>query len=163
MTFLYWIFLLFAILVIWTGSRVAVAALVLSFFFKLKDEINFRSPIALFFSILFISVGAFMMFYLIMNNYSILHRSMGLLSTANFELAAEVWENIDLTHDPIGNETIAVNEGAYDISWWMRIHKWCYALKIYYLHPECYLQGVGPGFAMGGLDGGFLRILTKMV
>lgn len=161
MTFLYWVFLLFAVLVIYTGSRVAVAALVLSLLFKLKEELSFRSPITLFFSIVFIVVGAFMMFYLIMSTYSILHRSMGLISLANFELAAEVWEHIDLSHDPIGNESVAAIEGAYDMSWWMRIHKWCYALKIYYLHPECYLQGVGPGFAMGGLDGGFLRILTE--
>jgi hypothetical protein len=52
--------------------------------------------------------------------------------------------------------------GSYDASWWMRIHKWAYALKLYCLHPECWLQGIGPGFAMAALDGGFLRILTEL-
>jgi hypothetical protein len=43
----------------------------------------------------------------------------------------------------------------------MRIHKWIYALKIYFDHPESYLQGIGPGFAFAALDGGLLRILTE--
>ena len=45
----------------------------------------------------------------------------------------------------------------YDMSWWMRIQKWCYALKMYVMHPISYLQGVGPGFATPALDGGFVE------
>src|SRR5690606_31552302 len=48
-----------------------------------------------------------------------------------------------------------------DTSWWMRIHKWLYALKIYLDHPESYFQGIGPGFAMAALDGGVLRIFVE--
>jgi hypothetical protein len=50
---------------------------------------------------------------------------------------------------------------AYDLSWWMRLHKWIYALKVYLEHPACYLQGIGPGFCGPALDGGYLRLLTE--
>ena len=32
---------------------------------------------------------------------------------------------------------------------------------MYITHPECYRQGVGPGFAWSALDGGLIRILTE--
>jgi len=81
-------------------------------------------------------------------------------SFKNIELIATVWDNISLEYDPIGKES--VRQGGSDASWWMRIHKWCYALKLYVMHPVCWLQGIGPGFAMAALDGGFLRILTEL-
>lgn len=158
-SYVYWMFLICAILVIFTGSRIAIVALLLPFLVKLKDEISFRKVSSLIIAIPLVAVGVIVMIFLIQNTYSIAARSYGLISTANFDLIIKVWENIALDHDPIGNESVAM--GDYDMSWWMRIHKWCYALKIYYLNPECWLQGVGPGFAMGGLDGGFLRILTE--
>jgi len=158
-SYLYWLFLIFAILVIWTGSRIAILALVVTFLGKLKDEIRLRSLSSLLLAGIFIAVGAGVMFVAISKTMSLMSRSAGLFSFSNLDLIETVWDNIDLSHDPIGNES--VEAGDYDMSWWMRIHKWCYALKIYYLHPECYLQGVGPGFAMGGLDGGLLRIFTE--
>jgi hypothetical protein len=158
-TYVYWLFLLCAVFVILTGSRIAIVALVITFLFKLKEELSWRSLHSWIVAVLFISLASLIMVMLIINTASLFRRSDGLFSFRNFELVAKVWENVDLSHDPIGFETVR-NE-SYDTSWWIRAHKWCYALKIYYLHPECYLQGIGPGFAMAGLDGGFLRIFTE--
>lgn len=158
-TYTYWMFLLCSYLVILTGSRIAVVAMVLAFLFKLKEELNWRSIYSILGIALFLTFTALFMTNMILNSYALFERSAGLLSVRNLELISLVWEQIDLSHDPIGVESVSFKN--YDVSWWMRIHKWCYALKIYYLHPECYLQGVGPGFAMAGLDGGFLRIFTE--
>lgn len=159
-TYTYLLFLLTAALVIFTGSRIAIVALVVAFLFRLKDDLKAKRSIGSWIlAVLFVAIAACTMTVLILNTQSVFIRSAGLLSFKNLELVSVVWDQIDLSHDPIGQES--VRSGSYDASWWMRIHKWCYALKIYCMHPECYLQGVGPGFAMAGLDGGFLRILTE--
>src|SRR5262249_20670044 len=101
------------------------------------------------------------MAYAIYTHSRIITRSAGLLSANNFTLIATVWDNISIDQTPIANESVGRDDDN-DNSWWMRLHKWCYALKIYCLNPECWLQGVGPGFAMAALDGGFLRILTEL-
>lgn len=161
-SFTYWMFLLFVVLVIFTGSRIAILALLPPFFIKLKGEISLRKISTLMIAVPLLIAASIVMIFLISNSYAIAARSYGLISMSNFNLIVKVWDGIVLTHDPIGNESIAMGFGnKYDASWWMRIHKWCYALKIYVLHPHCWLQGVGPGFAMGALDGGFLRILTE--
>lgn len=108
---------------------------------------------------LFIIAATFTSIHFIMENKAIINRSVGLLSFTNIDLIGLVWNQISIDYDPIGREAVLYQ--AYDMSWWMRIHKWIYALKIYYLNPQCWLQGVGPGFAMAALDGGFLRILTE--
>ena len=64
-----------------------------------------------------------------------------------------------MTRNPVGNEVILAAN--YDMSWWMRIHKWIYVIKAYVTNPECYLQGLGPGFAWAALDGGLLRIFVE--
>jgi hypothetical protein len=86
-------------------------------------------------------------------------RSADLFSLKNFELFALVWDKIDISQNPIGNEVVQASN--YDISWWLRIHKWLFMSKSYLNHPECYLQGLGPGYAGAALDGGLLRILTE--
>lgn len=158
-TYVYWLFLICATFVIFTGSRIAIFSLVIAFAFRIKEELAKGSIALWLIALLFASVAAVVMIGAILNTQSIFMRSSDLLSFRNIDLIAKVWDHIDLVDDPIGRESISNNN--YDTSWWMRIHKWCYALKIYYLHPECYLQGVGPGFAMAALDGGFLRILTE--
>lgn len=158
-TYVYLVFLICALLIIWTGSRIAILALAFTFLFKVKDDINWRSPLSLLMVAVFFVIACVVMTTVMMNTNSIYSRSAGLLSFKNIELFSLVWDQISLDYDPIGNE--AVKFDAYDMSWWMRIHKWIYALKIYLTHPECYLQGVGPGFAMAALDGGFIRILTE--
>jgi hypothetical protein len=134
-------------------------ALLVSFLFKLKKEINFRSFISVGMLLTLISILIGGMVIAIFHTDAVLKRSSDLFSMQNINLIETVWNRIDMSQDPIGNESIASD--GYDVSWWLRIHKWIYALKIYVYHPECYLHGVGPGFAWSALDGGFLRILTE--
>lgn len=154
----YLLFLLFGAFIVMNGSRIAIAALVLAILPKIREE--FVSPsfgrlvLLLLFAVTSVGVIAYGVY-----NSGLAERSAGLLSFGNLELVGEVWEAVDINQVPIGHE--AVKQGMNDASWWMRIHKWCYALKIYVLNPESYLQGIGPGFAMAGLDGGFLRIFVE--
>lgn len=159
-TYIYWLFLISATLVIITGSRIAIVALIIAFLFRVKDSLSRRSIAPWIYAALFLGAGALLTIILIMNTQSVATRSAGLLSWKNLDLIRLVWNNIDLTYDPIGHESVT-HTANYDMSWWMRIHKWCYAIKIYYLNPECYLQGIGPGFAMAAVDGGYVRILTE--
>jgi hypothetical protein len=156
----YWLLLLFIGLVIFTGARIAIAAMLVSFLFRAKDLVSWRSPGSLVMLMLTALLGGGIVTFLMYNASGIVERSEGLLSFSNLELIPTVWDNIVLDYDPIGKETIDYD--GYDASWWMRIHKWCYALKIYVTHPGSWLQGVGPGFAMPALDGGILRILTEL-
>ncbi|MEI8366246.1 MAG: hypothetical protein WCF65_07485 [Parachlamydiaceae bacterium] len=158
-TYVYWLFLLFAILVTLTGARIALVGLAIPFIFRIKDQFRWRSASSWIFAALFFMVTATVTIVMIQKNDAVSKRSAGLLSLKNIELVEMVWDKIDTSIIPVGNEAVKFDD--YDMSWWMRIHKWCYALKIYYLHPECWLQGVGPGFAMVALDGGYLRILTE--
>lgn len=158
-TYIYWLFLICALAIILTGSRIAIIALVVTFFCKLINDFNWRSISSNLLAIIFIAIGSVFMTFLILKNEAIFQRSAGLLSFKNLELIKMVWDNISIDYDPIGYE--AVKFDSYDMSWWMRIHKWIYSLKIYVLNPECWLQGIGPGFAMAGLDGGYLRILVE--
>lgn len=159
LSYTYTMFLICSIFVIFTGSRIAIVALILPFLAKLKEEVNFRKISTLIIAIPLFAGAAVLLTLLIQNTYSVVERSVGLLSMSNIDLVYEVWDNIALDVDPVGHESVAL--GDQDVSWWIRIHKWCHALKIYVIHPECWLQGVGPGFATGALDGGFLRVLTE--
>lgn len=159
-TYTYWMFLLCTVLVIITGSRIAIVALLIAFLFRIKEDLSRRTISSWIYAGLFLGIGGILMAYMIANTNSVAVRSAGLLSWKNLDLIRVVWDNINLNYDPIGHETIAHTSGT-DMSWWMRIHKWCYALKIYYLNPECYLQGIGPGFAMAAVDGGYVRILAE--
>jgi len=158
-TYVYWLFLICSALVIITGSRIAIVSLLVVFMFRIKSDLNRRYIGPWLFAAIFVAAASVMGFFMIKNTEALLERSEGLLSWKNLDLITLVWDKIDLAYDPIGRESVKF--GSYDMSWWMRIHKWIYATKIYYLHPECYLQGVGPGFAMAALDGGFVRILTE--
>lgn len=158
-TFVYWLFLICSILVILTGSRIAILALIVAFLFRIKDDLKKGSIGAWVYGVFFIVISTTLTLFMIKTTASVTTRSAGLFSFKNLELIEVIWNNINLSYDPIGNE--AVKFDSYDMSWWMRIHKWVYAFKIYYLHPECWLQGIGPGFAMAALDGGWLRILVE--
>lgn len=158
-TYHYWLFLLCTTLIIFTGSRIAILAIIFAFFFRLKEDFKKGSFATWIGSTIFIGIATIAIGTTIIHTESVFVRSAELLSLKNISLIEKVWDQIDLSQDPIGRENVR-NEN-YDTSWWIRIHKWCYALKIYLSHPECYLQGIGPGFAMSALDGGFLRILTE--
>ncbi len=156
----YVLLLLFIFLVVLSGARMAIVALFVSFILFLKGHIDWKKPTTFLLPLITLSGGIGLMIFFLYNASGIVERSEGLLSLDNFGLISTVWDNIALEYDPIGKES--VRQGLHDTSWWMRIHKWCYVLKIYWLHPESWLQGVGPGFAMPALDGGYLRILTEL-
>lgn len=155
----YALFVVFGALIAQTGARIALLALVVSLFARVYSDIDWKAPKTLFAPFLIVFSCLSLVAAFLWNNRAVVGRSVGLLSMKNFSIIGEVWETISITQTPIGNETSY--GGGYDVSWWMRIHKWCYALKIFYLNPECYLQGIGPGFGFAGLDGGWLRILTE--
>lgn len=156
----YILLLLFVYLVVLSGARMAIFALFVSFLFYLKDITSWKRPSSYILPLGALTIGILLMIYALYTASDIISRSKGLLSFANLDLISVVWDNIALEYNPIGRESVRM--GSYDASWWMRIHKWCYALKLYWLHPESWLQGIGPGFAMAALDGGFLRILTEL-
>ncbi|MGZ3733166.1 MAG: hypothetical protein ACXU9U_05460, partial [Parachlamydiaceae bacterium] len=156
----YFLLLLFVFLVVLSGARMAIFAQFFSFLICLKDLIHWRKPVTFILPTLTLGIGIALMVFTLYNSSTIVTRSKGLLSFKNIDLISTVWDNVSLEHDPIGKES--VRQGNHDASWWMRIHKWCYALKLFWLHPEAWLQGLGPGFAMAALDGGFLRILTEL-
>lgn len=147
-------------LTILTGARIAIFTLIAVFILSLPNFVRRRTAVNYLVLLVTLIAGCAVAIYGISYYSSIAERSSGLLSFDNIVLITKVWNNIPVDYDPIGHE--AVSNLGYDSSWWMRIHKWCYALKIYCQHPFCWLQGVGPGFAMAALDGGFLRILTEM-
>lgn len=158
-SYLYVLFCVFGVFVIFTGNRISILALLVCFLCKLKDRINFRSlgSMIIIPTVLTALVGGSI--YVMMQTESVYTRSMSLFSTRNFELAAIVWEKLDLNIDPI--EDSVVSSKNYDVSWWIRIHKWIYIMKTFVTNPECYLQGLGPGTAWSALDGGFLRIFVE--
>lgn len=158
-TYIYWLFLICVTLVIFTGSRIAIASLVVAFSFRVIADLKNGSFGSWLIALLFTAAGAVVITLTILQTDSVFVRSAKLLSFRNVELIERVWDHIDLSQDPISKQN--VRNQNYDTSWWMRIHKWCYALKLYYTHPENYLLGIGPGFAMAALDGGILRILTE--
>ena len=153
-------FLLFGIFIVFTGNRISVLALFLCFLCKLKDEFNWRSIGSLIGLVVFSSVLIAGVVFVILKTKSVYERSASLISWNNLELAEILWDKIDLKGDALTQET-DVDAGGYDMSWWIRMHKWVFMAKCFITHPQCYLQGLGPGFSGAALDGGVLRILTE--
>jgi len=158
--YLPFIFIFFSIFIVFTGNRISILALLVCFFFKLKDQFNWRYASSLvgtaFFSLLLIGGTIFV----ISKTKSVYERSASLISWNNLQLAELLWDKINLSGDALTQET-DINAAHYDMSWWIRIHKWVFMTKYFVTHPECYLQGLGPGFSGAALDGGILRILTE--
>jgi hypothetical protein len=158
-TRIYWLFLLFAVLIALTGARIALAALVIIFGWRVLTELRKGSTASRILAVSFFSVGILLMATAVQHATSLIERSAGLISWRNIELIGKAWEHMDVSR--LQEAQLEVKYENYDMSWWMRIHKWCYALKTYVTHPLNYIQGVGPGFATPALDGGLLRILTE--
>lgn len=159
LTRIYWLFLIFAILIAITGARIALAALAFIFGCRVISEMRTGTAASRFIAIVFLSVGFVVMALGVQHGTKLVERSAGLISWRNVELISKTWERMDITHAQ--NDQQEVKYEKYDMSWWMRIHKWCYALKMYVVHPITYLQGVGPGFASPALDGGLLRVFVE--
>ena len=148
-------------LVLWTASRASLVAHVVAFIFYLKYCGKSRKVAQVSLGMLLLAIGGGVLVIILPHIDELYERSFALFSWDNLDLIEEVWHRIETSYNPLGNETVEYDDG-YDMSWWMRIHKWCYALKVFVLNPECYLQGIGPGFASAGLDGGLLRILVEL-
>lgn len=157
----YWLFFLLAFLTIITGSRIAVLALIVPFLFKIKQKFSLRSLHTLPIAICFLLAMTGITYYFIMETESIAVRSQGLLSWNNIHFIEEIWNAQDITSSVTEESATSFSENSYDLSWWMRLHKWCFITKVFCYNPECYLQGLGPGCAWFALDGGLLRILVE--
>lgn len=155
------LFLLTGALLMINGSRISFLAHIFIFFLYLVTKTKYR--ILFFSSTLFFSIILGVSFgqSTSIKNSTLVERSEAIFSMKNIDLIEKVWLSIDTTEDPIGKESVKHNSTEEDTSWWMRIHKWLYALKIFVNHPETYFQGIGPGFAMAALDGGTLRIFVE--
>ncbi len=158
-SYLYLMFVIFGVFIVFTGNRISILALLFCFVFRLKKEFSFRCVSSLFLLSMIVPVVLTGIILLISKTASVYERSSGLFSFRNFQLIAVVWDNIDMEKDPVENQSI--DSARYDISWWLRIHKWIYVMKSYAYHPICYLQGLGPGYAWTALDGGWLRIFVE--
>lgn len=155
----YWMFSLFAVFVIFTGNRISILALIVCFVFRQMQDFNWRTAgswiTAATLAPLVLAGAAF----ILIKTAGVYERSLDLFSWRNLELFEIVWDKIDIAQIPLGNEIVSSEN--YDMSWWIRIHKWLFAIKSYAMNPECYLQGLGPGFCGAALDGGFLRIAVE--
>lgn len=156
---LYGMFCLFGIFIIFTGNRISIIALLICFIFRLKQELRSRSFCSYFSMLILVPLVVVAVGFVITQTAGVYQRSVDLFSWKNFELFGLVWEKIDITQHPMGHEVVKAQN--YDMSWWLRIHKWLFMAKSYWENPECYLQGLGPGYAGAALDGGLLRILTE--
>ncbi len=153
-------FALFAALITLTGNRISLIALVVCFILYLKEFIKKKVYRLFFASLLFLPIVIGIITVGIVYSEAIFKRSEALFSWKNIELASLVWEGIDLETTQGAIEVVSSDD--YDMSWWMRIHKWVYMTKNYVYHPECYIQGLGPGTAGAALDGGILRIFVEL-
>jgi len=161
MLYLYFIFLIFAYLTLLTGNRISVLAIGICFLAKAWMEWQTHSPkirvtVFLCSAMLLLAIVQFTL-----SSDDLMTRSSNLLSFKNLNAVSDVWDKIDLTRTPIGQENDNLQGLGYDESWWMRAHKWIYILKKFIETPQCYLQGLGPGVAFLALDGGYLRILVE--
>lgn len=155
----YAMFCIFAIFVIFTGNRISILALIICFFFRVKQDFNFRTASSWLSLAVLLPLVLAAAALIVVKTAAVYERSLDLLSWKNLELFTIVWDKIDISQMPIGNEGLASEQ--YDLSWLIRIQKWLFITKTYVLHPECYLQGLGPGYCGAALDGGFLRIATE--
>jgi hypothetical protein len=153
-----WFFLFFAFVIVMTGSRIAIAAIVFTFMYQLYCEIKnnprrYVGPIVIIFPII-----AFLVFESIMNTDSLFRRSAKLFSMENVDKITMVWDYINPNEAHWDELHMTEN---IDKSWWIRLHKWAHAVKLYVTHPETWLFGVGPGLTSAALDGGLLRIFIE--
>lgn len=85
-------------------------------------------------------------------------RSKKLFNKGNVALIGKAWDRVDLDFQPTVQGEVHL---PVDMSWWMRLHKWCYAIKHFLHKPLAPFIGVGPGFLGPALDGGALRLLVE--
>ena len=159
--YLYWMFALFGIFVIFTGNRISLVALSICFFCRLLQTVQWRSAASLLAIALIIPALVGGIGFVIVKSEGVYERSASLFSLKNVELIYRVGETVDITAAPEDLFSDTLSSEGVDMSWWIRIHKWLFAIKSLLINPLCYLQGLGPGFNQAALDGGILRIATE--
>ena len=157
--FPYLLALVFGLAITLTGSRTPLVVVGLHSIYRLCQQISWSKPLAVSLTVLAFTALSTFFYFVIVNIDFIALRGTDLFSFSNLSLIQTVWDNISIDYSPIDNEVVEFNE--FDLSWWLRIHKWMYVVKIFCFYPQCWLQGIGPGFAFSALDGGLLRVVVE--
>lgn len=157
--YLYFLFSFFGILIIFTGNRISLVALLLCFAYRLFQEVRAKTVGSLVSIWILVPIVAVCIGFVAIKTAGLYERSFGLFSWKNIELLSVVWDKIDIIRPP--TDYSVVEKGSYDMSWLIRIHKWLFMIKSVAEHPESVLFGLGPGVAGAALDGGILRIITE--
>lgn len=159
----YWLFALFGLLIIFSGSRIAIIALGITFLVRLYQEVKTYSKVYLIPAIAFSSILFIVCAYTLSQTNSIAERSSSLFSMGNIKIMELVWNDldIDVTEYPDPEENTELNKFDTDLSWLIRIHRWFFALKVWAYNPQSWLFGVGPGFASAAVDGGWVRMVAE--
>lgn len=157
--YLYLLFAFFGVLIIFTGNRISCAALLLCFAFRLFQEVRARTVGSVFSLVILIPIVSWGIGYTALRTDGLYERSIGLFSWKNLELLSVVWDKIDISQVP--SDFSVSEQGSYDMSWVIRLHKWLFMIKSYVTFPQSIIVGLGPGVAGAALDGGLLRIITE--
>jgi uncharacterized protein with PQ loop repeat len=157
--FPYALFCLFGIFVVLTGNRISILALAVCFIPRILEDLKRTSRGAILLTTAILPIVIAVIGVIIWQTAGVWERSIDLLSTKNLELVEIVWDKTDISSEDPAKTVISSHN--FDVSWWIRIHKWIFALKLFLTHPECLLQGLGPGSCGAALDGGVLRLLVE--
>lgn len=159
----YWLFALFGILIIFSGSRIAIIALGICFVIRLYQEVKTYPKKYLLPSVICSFIIFIFCAYILSQTSSVANRSSSLFSKGNVEIAKIVWDyiDIDVSEYPDPEKNSMIGKVDTDMSWLIRIHRWFFALKVWVNNPQSWLFGIGPGFAAAAVDGGWIRILAE--
>jgi hypothetical protein len=154
--------LLGMVLVVATGSRIALIGLLVLVAAKLRQTGLHRHPVAIVLLLPVLVLGGTVV-VLAGDQIDLVQRSLHLFSMKNLEMIPSAYQAIDIEQmDFLEAASVNLSVNAdYDMSWFMRLRKWLFILKCYVGHPECWFQGLGPGVCGSCLDGSYLRILTE--
>jgi uncharacterized membrane protein len=99
-----------------------------------------------------------------LQDYTLIQRSQKLLKLENINMFIDLLGKMKVEKMSMLDSYafLSLDDNVkYDMSWFIRMHKWCFAIKSFIFHPHAYFIGLGPGFCGSALDGGLLRLLTE--
>jgi hypothetical protein len=161
------LFALTFLLIMMTGSRSGALGILILIFIKLK-----RSKQLLPVSIICTCIGLVVLglftftdigYQFTLKGMTLLARCEKIFTYSNVEIFLKTLFSTDVENNSYLEVVSAVNLGneSYDMSWYLRLTKWCYAVKYLIFNPHCWLFGVGPGFFGPALDGGLIRMTCE--